>query len=291
MKGFTIILHKLTFIEQFKLFCSQNNPKNIEDAIDYFTVFGGLDVKINMSMPLEQLIEKYILNEYKYLRNEISHLTTGDDLFHFILTGAALGDRRTNSSFKRAKVSFDNGIDCIDKLCDLGVIKLESTYGKHDMSDKILFATPFLRFWFAFISPLFQGIKNGDYTEFFIKFKNTRSEFTNLIFEQLSHEFVKLYFQDEKIYNINRYWDDSREINIVAKTKSGKTIVGICKYTNSKVKKSELTKLETDCKEAGIQPDTFMIFSKNGYTNELKSLKNKDLKLFTARNFKILLEN
>ncbi|MDX1810298.1 MAG: DUF234 domain-containing protein [Sulfurospirillaceae bacterium] len=244
-----------------------------------------------MNLPLEKLIEKHILDEYKYLRNDISHLTTGDELYHFILTGAALGDRRTNSSFKRAKVSFDNGMDCVDELCNLGVIKLESTYGKHDMSDKILFSAPFLRFWFAFISPIFKGIKNGDYTEFFEKFKNSKAEFTGFIFEQLSHEFIKLYFQDDKIYNINRYWDDAREINIVAKTKSGKTIVGICKYTNSKIKKSELTKLEEDCKEAGIKADIIVIFSKNGYTNELKSLKDQNLRLFSIRNFKILLEN
>jgi len=211
-------------------------------------------------------------------------------LFHLILTGAALGDRRTNSSFKRAKVSFDRGMDCIDELCDLGVIKLESTSGAHDMSDKILFRAPFLRFWFAFISPIFKGIKNGDYTEFFEKFKNLKSEFICLTFEQLSHEYIKRSFQEDKIYNINRYWDDDREINIVAKTKSGKIIAGLCKYTQTKVKKSDLAKLEVDCTAAHIKPDILVIFSKNGFTHELKSMKSKSLRLFSERNLKILLE-
>jgi len=111
------------------------------------------------------------------------------------------------------------------------------------------------------------------------------------MFEQLCHEFVKLYFQDEKIYNIGRYWDDKTEINLLAKTKADKIIAGSCKYTNSKIKKNELTKLKENCQNAGVTPDTFMIFSKNGYSNELKSLKGEKLKLFTCRNLKALIED
>jgi len=263
----------------------------LEEAVEYFAVFGGLGINLDMSVPLPELIQKHILDRYKYLRNDISEYTTKDELFPAILSGAASGDRRTHSSFKRAKVAYNDGMDCIEDLLDLGIIKLEPSFTHNYVADKILFTSPFVRFWFAFVSPLFRGIKNGNYDEFYNSFTNKKMEFTQLMFEQLCHEFVKLYFQDEKIYNIGRYWDDKTEINLLAKTKADKIIAGSCKYTNSKIKKNELTKLKENCQNAGVTPDTFIIFSKKGYSSELKSLKGEKLKLFTCRNLKALIED
>ena len=263
----------------------------MEVAVEYFAVFGGLGIEIDMNIPLPELIQEQILDRYKYLRNDISQYITKDELFPAILSGAATGDRRTNSSFKRAKVAYNDGMDCIEDLLDLGVIKLESSFKNNYAADRVIFVSPFIRFWFAFISPLFQGIKNGNYDEFYNSFNNKKMEFTQFIFEQLCHEFVKLYFQDEKIYNIGRYWDDKTEINLLAKTKADKIIAGSCKYINSKIRKNELTKLKENCQNADIVPGTLIMFSKNGYTSELKSLKGEKLKLFTCRNLKALIED
>ena len=38
----------------------------METAIKYFTIFGGLDIEIDTTMPLKELIEKEILNKYSY---------------------------------------------------------------------------------------------------------------------------------------------------------------------------------------------------------------------------------
>ena len=96
--------------------------------------------------------------------------------------------------------------------------------------------------------------------------------------------------KEDPIVEIGTYWDNKIELDIYAKTKSGKTIVGSCKYTNSKVKKSELTRLQEICANAKIEADIFVLFSKSGYSNELKSLKGENLKLFTIKNFKKLVE-
>ncbi|MFK5881388.1 MAG: DUF234 domain-containing protein [Sulfurospirillum sp.] len=268
-----------------------NKPKNMEDAVEYFAVFGGLGIEIDMNLPLLELIKTDILDRYKFLRNDISAYTTKDELFPSILTGAALGDRRTNSTFKRAKVAYNDGMDCVEDLLDLGVIKLESSFEHNYTAERILFTSPFVRFWFSFVSPLFKGIKSGDYGEFYDSFSNKKMEFTQLIFEQLCFELVKLYFRDEKIYNAGRYWDEDREINLLAKTKDGKIIAGSSRYINTKVKKSELTKLKENCKTVGIEPDFLLLFAKKGFTNELKSMKNETLKLFTCRNLKALVED
>jgi len=269
----------------------------MEQAIEYFTVFGGVDEQIDTTIPIEKLIEELILDEYKYYRNQVSDLCTSDPLLQSILSGVALGDRRTNSAFRRAQVSFKNGMECVDELRDLGVLKVESTMhhltnqaNQGDISKKLIISTPFLRFWFAFVSPIFKGIRDGDYKEFFTNFQNQKEEFQNYIFEQLCHEYLKIQFKEEDaIYSDGRYWDDEGEVELVAKTTSGKIIAGSCKYTNTKMKKSVLTNLKKECEDIQLPVDIFVLFAKSGFSSELKSLKSEELKLYTAKSLKGLI--
>ena len=238
--------------------------------------------------------------DYRYIRNDINEISTGMPLYHLILTGIAMGDGKTHTAYKRANVSKEVGDKAIEELCNLGIIKLEKSKkvftswaeeDKEKISNKLYFTSPFLRFWFAFVSPLFKGIKEGDYKEIQERFLNREKEFTNLVFEQLSQEFLKLSFSDDKIIECSSYWDNNIELEIYAKTKSGKTIVGVCKYINTKVKKSEFTKLQEKSLQAKIKADIFVIFSKKGFSSELKSLKSETLKLYTVKSFKKLVEN
>ncbi len=282
------IENKQSIKEQFSSFCKRNNPKNMEIAVEYFTVFGGLDVTLNMEESLDKLIQKHILKEYKFLRNDVAKFTDGNEKYHRLLSAAALGDRRTNSSFKRAGFSFDDGMDLVEELRDSGFIKLERCSEDVYVSDKITFTAPFLRFWFAFISPIFKSIRDKDYKEFFEVYNNRKAEFTDLVFSQLCHEFIKESFTEDKIYNIGRYWDDNIEIDLVAKTKSGKKIVGTIKYRDKKVSKGELSKLRENAKQAQIDPSIYVIFAKKGFSGELKSLKSENILLVTCKHLKML---
>jgi len=218
-------------------------------------------------------------------------------LYHSILSGIAQGDSKTHTAYKRANTSPEVGDKAIEELCDLGIIRLEksnkifTSWAENDakkVSNKLYFTSPFLRFWFAFISPLFKGIKEGDYKEVTKKFANNEAEFVNLVFQQLSQELLKKSFSEDKIIECSSYWDNEVELDIYAKTASGKVIAGVCKYTNSKVKKSELNKLKESCEEAKIKADIFVIVSKKGFSNELKALKGESLKLYTMKSFKAL---
>jgi len=270
----------------------------METALEYFTVFGGLDVDIDTTIPVEKLIEIHILKRYKYLRNFISDITKGDPELHKILTALAIGDRRTNSAFRKVGISFDNGIEIVDELCDLKVLKLEKSLQKlsnlndqYTVSERLLFTSPIVRFWFAFISPIFKGIKEKNYEEFYKKYNNNKAEFSDIIFEQLSHEYLKTISKDDFMFTLGRYWDDDISLDLLGKTKSGKVVAGSCKYTNAKVKKTELTALKEKCQKVEINADTFILFSKKGYTSELKNLKKtENLQLFTVKNFSLFLE-
>jgi len=244
-----------------------------------------------------ELIEELILPDFRYIRNDVTELTTGMPLYHSILTGIAMGDGQMHTAFKRANTSAEVGSNAVEELSETGIIRLlkskkifTSWSENETVSNKLFFTSPFLRFWFAFISPLFKGVRDGDFKEVRERFANRESEFLQLTFIELSHEVLKLSFKEDPIVEIGTYWDNKIELDIYAKTASGKTIVGSCKYTNSKVKKSELSRLQEICHNANIEADIFVLFSKNGYSSELKSLKGENLKLLTIKNFKKLVE-
>ena len=290
------IYNEMTLLEQFKLFCEVNKPKNFEIAVEFFSVFGGLNRQIDCTKDLKSQIEVHILKRYKYIRNDIAAITKGDIEAHKILSGLALGDRRTNSAFKRCKISFDNGIDIVDEQCKLAMLKLEKSFQKftnkpknNDISEKLIFTTPFTHFWFAFVSPIFKGVRDGDFTESLNSFFNKQAELTAFVYEQLCHTMIKEFYKDEQIKQLGRYWDNSKDIiNLLGKTKSGKIIAGKITYKNSKVKTSVLNELKETCEALGIKVDTYVLFSKKGFTSELKSLKSDKIKLYSLRNLNSL---
>lgn len=271
----------------------------MEDAVEKFSIFGGVGWgSVDTSRDSAELIEELILPDFRYIRNDVTELTTGMPLHHSILSAIALGDGQTHTAFKRANVSKEVGENAVEELCESGIIRLDKSKAvfnswdeAQSVSNKLYFTSPFLRFWFAFISPIFKGIRDGDYKEFRERFENRKAEFIQLTFVELSQELIALNFsKEDKLKEIGSYWDKNIELDIYAKTESGKTIVGVCKYTNAKVKKSELTKLQEACKEAKIDADIMIVVAKNGFSNELKNLKSPTLRLITLKNFKKLVE-
>lgn len=284
-----------TFLEQFRSFYFQNNPKNLEEAIEYFSIFGGMGWSVDTNKPLIELIESKVLKNYTYIHGDITKVTNSDKVSHSLLSGVAMGDRRIHSALKRGRISRVDGERVIATLCDMGFMSIESSLegppSSDKIDDKLNFSVPFMRFWFSFISPFFKGIKDGDYSEVKESFSSRESEFLNLTFERLSKELLKKSFKEDPIVEIGSYWDRNVEIDILAKTKSGKIVAGACKYSNAKANKTELTKLKEKCTAAELTPDIYVLFSKSGFSNELKNEKGRELKLYALKNFKSLVEN
>ena len=285
-----------SILEQFRSFCFQNTPQELEQAIEYFSVFGGTSWSVELTRELEELIENKILKNYTYIHGDITKITRSDKVSHALLSAAATGDGRVHSALKRARISRTEGEEAIDMLCGKNILKrefsLESPPNEDEKIDERLnFSTPFLRFWFAFVSPYFKTIKEGDFKEATESFANRKSEFYELTFKKLSQELIKKSLKDDVIVEIGSYWDRNTQIDILAKTKSGKVVAGICKYSNQKAKKSELAKLQEQCRLAELKPDIYVIVSRGGFSNELKALKGEDVKLFALKNFKTLVED
>jgi hypothetical protein len=284
-----------TLLQQFRSFCFQNNATNLEDAIEYFTVFGGMGWRVDMNKPLEQLIEEKVLKNYQYIHGDTTKITRSNPTHHKILTALALGDRREFSAIKKAKVEHHEGENSIDFLIENNLLILDKSVelpvkDGDKVSNKLLFTQPFMRFWFATISPNYKGIKEGNYDEFRAKWNHTKQGFSDLIYNQLIMELIKKSHQEDPITKIGSYWDTQVNIDILAKTSSGKMIAGTCKHTKKKANKSELTKLKADVLKAELEIESFIFYSKNKFSQELKKEKGSNVQLFSLKSIGNLLE-
>lgn len=282
-----------TLLEYFRSFCFQNSATDLEQAVEYFSVFGGMGWKVDLSRPVEELIEEKVLKNYRYIHGDIAHITKSKPLYHALLSAIASGDRREHSAFKKANVKREEGEEAIDWLVKSGLLMFDRSVEKpvkeeEGNSDKLLFVQPFMRFWFACVSPYYKGIKEGDYTEVRAHWSQTKTGFSELIYDQLVLEMLKKglkeAFEGDPIVGIGGYWDKNVEIDILIKRKSGEMIAGTTKYSKSKANKSELAKLKEKCAQAQLEIDTFVLFSKNKFSSELKKEKGENLQLFSLRN-------
>lgn len=289
-----------TLLQQFRSFCFQNSVTDFEKAVEYFAVFGGMGWSVDMSKPLDVLIESKVLKNYRYIHGDLTKITHSKPLYHAMLTAIATGDRREHSAFKKVNIGREQGEEVIDFLIKDGFLVFDQSVEKpvdekDGISDKLLFVTPFMRFWFATVSPTYKSIKEGDYSECKDRWQGMKDTFSTDIYTQLVRELIILRFKEEfegdAIQSIGSYYDKNVEIDILAKRKSGAMLAGSCKYSKSKTNKAELTKLKEKCEKAALKVDTFILFSKNKFSSELKKEKDASLRLFSMRHLNQLIDS
>lgn len=278
----------------------------MEQQIEYFSFFGGLNYHVNMDKSLEDVAVELLSKHYVELSEYIFKLTDYLPQYHRLLTAIAHGDRRLYSAFKRARMSETKGGLAISALQKSNILSLEYSrelppkkeYPKqklkkevreHRISHKIKFQAPFLRFWFYFVTPNEEAIAQGDFTALREKINKHHFSFTAFNFERLSNLYLKMQLRDDPILVSGSYWDRQVEIDLYAEHKSGEIIVGECKWRNHKINKKEVNKLREKCNVLDIKPQHIALFSKRGFSNELINKKSKELLLFTAEDFKSLL--
>ena len=295
-------------LEQFRSFYFRNYPDDMELQIEYFSVFGGLGWDIDTSKPIQELIESTILENFDILNQKMQELTLNEPNNKRLLRALAVSDRRIFSAFKRAGLNNGNGGAALNYLQEKGLItleysreepakslksnsKLKREVARHRISHKVLFTQPFVRFWFYFIAPHTKDILQNNYENLFADFALRQNSYTSLVFEELSEILLNYRIRDSQILSSGSYWDANIEIDILTVTDDEKTYVAECKWTNHKVTKKELHKIEQKCEKLNLQPTQIALFCKSGFSKELLTLQGKDLALFSSEDFKALLKN
>ncbi len=289
--------------EQFRSFYCRHMIHDMERLVEYFSIFGGLGWQIDIDAPLEELIEKEILENFEIIHNQILALTTEEIQYSRLLTTLARGDRRIFSAFNKSGVSNLYGGLSLNHLQNTGVLeveysreepplkdgqKLKREVARHRISHKMRFTSPFLRFWFYFISPMRHYIEEGDFDKVLYYFRKHFQSFVGLTFEELSNEMMKMKY---KLLDDGSYWDRHVEIDLLASTTKNELIVGECKWKNHKMNKKELNKLIEKCEKIDFHADIYLLFAKRGFSKELLSLQDEHLQLFCCDDFEYLLQD
>jgi len=294
-------------LEQFRLFYHTNYPDDMEIQIEYFSIFGGLEVEVDTSKPIIELIQKIILKDFYRYNEKIRKLTSKNKYSKRLLYALAVGDRRIFSAFNKANLNNQNGGEALKYLEENGVIeieysreeparslqphgKLKKEIARHRISHKVLFKEPFVRFWFYFVQKYTKNIQNGVYKQFFENFNTKKNSYTSLIFEELSEILLNYHLRDSQILSSGSYWDRNIEIDILTITQDEKKYVAECKWRNHKINKKELHKLQEKCETLSLVPNQIILFSKRGFSKELLQLQGGKLALYSCDDFNALVK-
>ena len=289
-----------TLLQHFRSFAYQNNIRDFDKALEYFSVFGGTGWDIDRSKSLEALIEEKVLRNYESIHNGIMRFTHGNGLYHMLLSIIALGEYHEDAVFKKGRVGRDKGEEAMDYLEMKSLLKFDTSVEKplkssDGKSDRVFFELPFMRFWFATVSPYYKSISTGDFSEFEEKWFQLRGNFSILLSNHLVLELVKQSvaqkFANDPIVSIGSYYDKQVEIEILAIRKSGKMLAGECKYSKAEAKINMLNELKEKCQKAELKIAEYVLFSKNGFSSEVAEIQDAALTLLSQESLSSLLEN
>jgi len=294
-------------LHQFRSFYFRNYPNDMQTQIEYFAVFGGMDIDLDTTLPIATAIQNHILKNFHTINTQMQEITKHHEKSKKLLHAIAVGDRKIFSAFNKAGFNNTNGGITINQLYNDGVIdieysreknpkkeknhtKLKREIARHRISHKIVFTKPFIRFWFYFISPYTKEIAQNKYTNFFKQFLQKQNSYTSFVFEELCEILLNYHLRDSQIISSGSYWDANVEIDILTVTQDNKIYVAECKWTNHKINKNELTKLLEKCEKIGVKPTQIALFCKSGFSKELMSMQGKDVALYSACDFEKLLK-
>ncbi len=293
----------------FSDFLHRLPPSDMEQCIDLFAVFGGLDVSLDLGEPIEALIRRHILERYDELHAAIyAPLQENPLLYGRLLHAISVGDRRLDSAYRRARIGRERGSEAFAYLRRIGYLIIEHSretppvrlhpkqrfkkeVRRHRISHKLRFSTPFLRFWFAFVEPYADAIRERRCEAMLEYFSLHHNAFVGFVFEELCDLYIQEVLSrkfETQIIESGSYWDREVEIDLLCDTLDAETWIGECKWTNHKVNKKELNLLEEKSLRLGIDPDKILLFTKRGFSKELTHLKDPRLYLFCAEDLSVL---
>jgi hypothetical protein len=217
-----------------------------------------------------------------------------------MLRAVALSDGKMINVFRRASLSRTQGhgtynaLQRAGMLCkelsreavpEPGIRKKKSEHG-YTVQSKIKFTMPFQRFWYTFVEPFGKEIEKGLYDNFFEELRLNFDRYVSFTFEELSNDLIKeLFKQKDPVSEKGNYWDRYNEFDLLARTEANRLIIGECKWKGHKVCKSLVSKLKSKCEKSGLQPDYYALFSKSGFSKELKNSRDPSILCFDLHDF------
>lgn len=273
----------------------------IAEVIKFHLVFDDFLLK-GSYYDVFEAIRAEILDDYKNLMARFYFDEDSDEAIKMALIKLARSDRKKFSVNKILPQSMTNRVYA--KLFSKDFLVLEKSQEKprvknkrqilkkseraYKIEDKIHFNSHFSRFWFRFIEPNLKILKEGKKDEILALIKSEFDEYASLGFEILCGELMAKKFLIDGIF-LSSFWSRDVELDMLLSI-DGKIIVGEAKYKERKVCKNVLNLLLKKCEKLNITPDIIALFSKSGFSSELRNLKDERLRLYEMSDFEELLK-
>ncbi len=264
--------------------------KSKRELIEFYSITGGvpkyiLEFDRNKS-PLWN-IENNIFNKDNFLYSEPKFLLQEEinDLSRYfsILNSIALGNTKLSSICSHLGLNSNSITSYITKLIDLDILEKEVPVTENiENGKKGLYKIKdnYLKFWFGYVYPYqsYLEIENLSYP--LEKIKDEFNLWVSKIYEDLSRETIlnnsEIPFPIKKL---GRWWNNNEEIDIVG-LGDNEIIFGECKWSSKKVGLSVLLNLKEKSKSVkwnnSSRKEYFILFSKEGFSDDLISLSKKD---------------
>ena len=264
--------------------------KSEKELIEYYSITGGIPKYIELfydSKDIFEAIENNVLSKSSFLYDEPNFLLQREvsevgSYFSVIKTIAA-GNQKLSKIATALELKQTGLTKYLKTLIDLDILEREVpiTEDNPESCKRGLYKIRdnFMLFWFKFIFPNLNYIESG-HTE--LAMKKIQA---NLVDAHIAYVYEDVCM--EKMWELNvggtwdfhfdkvgRWWDNNSEIDIVALDKEGGNIIfGECKYRTGKVGVDVLRELEVKSEQVawkkGIRQSYFILFSINGFTDEL----------------------
>jgi len=281
-------LKEFTFVELVNRF-----PKaSVESCIYINAILGGVpdylnewqessSVKENMISILLNKDSRLFFEPQQFLNQELREPA----VYNTILFALAGGNRKLNdiherTGFSRAKISVYLKhliqLDLVEKLVPMGEEGKENVRkGLYRIKDN------FFSFWYRFVFPNLSELMLGRAADVYDKcIEPYLNDYVEEYFSDVCTEYLKLMNQHQRLPGKYLWWDrwygKNGTIDILAQGEGNSTLVGKCLWEERKLDISDYESLLSLSGEARINPVFCYLFSKGGFTQELRQYgKNK----------------
>lgn len=286
-------LKEFTFVD----FVNRFPKSSVETCIYINAILGGIPEYLaswQESLSVEKNIKNLLLNKnsrlihapQQFLKLELREPAVYNTILYYLAAGnRKLNDLHGKTGYSRAKISvyLKNLIqlDIVEKLVPLDEEGKENAMrGLYRIKDN------FLSFWYRFVFPNLSEIMLGSadliYEREIVPYLDSYME---EYFADVCTEFLKLMNIHDRLPEKFIWWDrwygKNGTIHILAQGKDKKTLVGGCYFEDRITEPEEYLTLLALADEARVSPDYCYLFSRKGFSEELKRMAadSKDLNL------------
>lgn len=258
---------------------------SMEQSIEAYAVLGGMPglwKHFNDKRSIKENICRYILNRDAFLYEEGQRIVAQElremGVYNTILASIASGRHKLNdlylhTEFSRAKISV-----YLKNLMELELVEKIFSYdteGKSNTQKGIYrISNHFVHFYFAYLYPNLSRLERMTSEEFYNRyiqpaFKTYVAEYFKNVCRQRIEKWDKAGKLPFEISKMGEWVGKSGNIDLIAQSESGETIVGICNWDKPMMRYDDYEWLLFCVKKAKLQADYFYLFSANRFDEKL----------------------